>query len=116
MMDLRRFRVQLQPRKHGKKLQTSYKGYRRVEKMHLQTLRGEFESLQMRKAESIFYYFSIALAVSNLLKRNCENIKDVKIMEKILCSLSLRFKHIVVTTEVIKDLKAVIIKQLQGSL
>ena len=70
-MDLRRFRVQLQPRKHGKKLQTSYKGYMRVEKMLLQTLRGEFESLQMRKAESIFLLFSLLEKWATMTENIC---------------------------------------------
>lgn len=70
----------------------------------------------MREGELVYDYFSRVLTVINNLKRNGEKLDDVRIMEKFLRSKDLKFEHIVTVIKETKDLEAMTMEQLLGSL
>lgn len=52
----------------------------------------------------------------NSFKRNNENIDDIRVIEKILRSFSLRFEHVLVAIKESKDLEKLTTKELMDSL
>ncbi|RDX61116.1 hypothetical protein CR513_60679, partial [Mucuna pruriens] len=83
-------------------LKTSLEVVDKVKKVHLQTLRGEFESLMMM--------------VMNRMKCYREKMEDIRMVEKILCSLTIKFDFVVCAIEESNDLESMTMDQLKGSL
>ncbi|XP_060969925.1 uncharacterized protein LOC133037119 [Cannabis sativa] len=98
------------------KLQACNKGAEQVKKIRLQALRCDFETLFMEDTESISNYFTRALSIVNQLRKNGEEINEVKVIEKILHTVSPTFEYIATIIEENKDLEPMNIEQLMGSL
>lgn len=68
-------------------MKNKYQGNVRVKKAHLQRLRREFETLEMKDDEGVTEYFGRVMTVSNEMRNLGEEMTDVKVVEKILRSL-----------------------------
>ncbi|GAA0175410.1 hypothetical protein LIER_28589 [Lithospermum erythrorhizon] len=96
--------------------QKKYGGNERIKKSLRNSLRREFELLEMKKGEKIDNYFGRVNTVANKLRTNGDDITEVKIVEKILRTLTDPFTYIVVTIEESKDIETMTIDELQSTL
>ena len=76
-------------------MKRKYEGNARVKRSILQTLRKEFETLEMKTGEYVTNYFAKVMTVASKMRIYGEQMQDVTIMEKILRSLTDRFNYIV---------------------
>ena len=97
-------------------LNKAYAGAEKVKKVRLQTLKRQYDMLQMEEKETISEFFARIQILVNAIRTNGERLTEVSIVEKVLRSLSPRFDHIVVAIEESKDLETLTIDDLQGSL
>ncbi|GAB2273961.1 hypothetical protein Dimus_039062 [Dionaea muscipula] len=97
-------------------LQTAFKGIEKVQRVRLQTLRGEWESLRMKEAESIADFYSRVKAIVNLFSHNGETLDEIRIVEKILRSLTRQYDPVVIAIEEGNDVSTMKMAELMGSL
>ncbi|XP_076926147.1 uncharacterized protein LOC143589199 [Bidens hawaiensis] len=97
-------------------MKIKYQGSARVKRAQLQRLRREFETLEMKTGESITDYFGKVMVISNDMRVYGEDMSDVKIVEKILRTLTKNFNFVVCLIEESKDLDEMTVDELQSSL
>ena len=97
-------------------LDKSYAGDSKLKKVKLQTLRRQYELLQMSDQESIGEFFSRVLAITNQMNAYGDKQSDLGIIDKVLRTLTPRFDHIVVAIEQGQNLEEMKIEELQGIL
>lgn len=97
-------------------LRRKFGGNDRVKRSLLQSLRRDFEVLEMKESETITEYFARVMAIANKMWSNREVLPDSKIVEKILRTLTERFTYMVVSIEESKDTDNMSIDELQSSL
>ncbi|XP_057535290.1 uncharacterized protein LOC130813472 [Amaranthus tricolor] len=98
-------------------LETKYRGSEKVILFKLQSLWGQFDSLQMTDNESIQSYIDRVSSIVNQIRSNGDTIEDVKRIRKILRTLTKKFDHIVAAIEESnKDLRLLNMTELMGSL
>ena len=79
-------------------MSTNYKGDDKI-RVRLQTLRRQYELLQMETIETVDVYINKVVALTNQMKTNGETHSEQTKVEKILRSLTPRFEHVVATIE-----------------
>ncbi|KAL9429389.1 hypothetical protein AB3S75_031241 [Citrus x aurantiifolia] len=97
-------------------MKKKFEGNARVKKSQLQALRREFETLEMKSGEEVIEYFSRVMIVANKMRVYGEDMQDVKIVEKILRTLTEKFNYIVCSIEESKDIDSLSVDELQSSL
>ena len=70
----------------------------------------------MKVDETMSDYFTRVQKITNQMSRDGEPLKSSTIVEKVLRSLDLKFDHIVVPLEELKDLETLTVDELMGSL
>lgn len=97
-------------------MKRKYQRNARVQCAQLQALLRDIEILEMKVGESVTDYFSRVMLVANNMRNFGEKMPYVKVVEKILCSLTEQFNYLVCSIEESKDIDFHSIDELQSSL
>ena len=97
-------------------LKTAYHGSSRVTAIKLQGLRRDFETLQMKREESVQIFLSRVQEVVNQIRAFGDTVEEKTVVAKVLRSLTPKFDHVVAAIEESKDLATYTFDELMGSL
>jgi len=95
-------------------LEKSYAGDNKLKKVKLQTLRSQYELLQMSDQESISEFFSRILVITNQMNAYGDKQSNLGIIDKVFRTFTPRFDHIVVAIKQGQDLEEMKIEELHG--
>src|ERR1044072_474696 len=93
-----------------------YGGDASMKKVKLQSLRKQYENLNMKKNDKVSEYISRVILITNEMKAYGETLSEQVIIKKVLRSLTPQFDYIVIAIEHSKDLEILRIEELQSSL
>uniref|UniRef100_A0A1S4CJQ2 Uncharacterized protein n=1 Tax=Nicotiana tabacum TaxID=4097 RepID=A0A1S4CJQ2_TOBAC len=94
----------------------SYRKVTNIKKEKLQKFKSQFELARMRPTESIKESFTRIEEIANSLRTNGEILEEVKLIEKILQSLRLKFSNKKIIIEATKNLSTLELDDLEGEL
>ncbi|XP_019435116.1 PREDICTED: uncharacterized protein LOC109341628 [Lupinus angustifolius] len=97
-------------------LEKHYVGASQLKKFRLQTMRKEYELMQVEEDEGIADIFTRLITHINAMKACREKIEDAIIVEKVLRSVTPRFDNDVITIEESGRVENMKVEELQGSL
>ncbi|XP_017431714.1 uncharacterized protein LOC108339076 [Vigna angularis] len=97
-------------------LQEGYGNTGKVKKVRLQALQRQYELLGMGTKETVIEYMGRIQNLINDMRACGKIVKDRKLIEKVLRTLTPQYDHIVITIEECKDLDSLKIEELQNSL
>ena len=81
-----------------------------MRKIRLQELRRQFELAQMKSTESVKDFIGTIKEIVNDMESNGENLEEVRVVEKVLRSLTAKFHTKKTVLEATKDLDYVVVK------
>ncbi|CAL8078306.1 unnamed protein product [Prunus armeniaca] len=97
-------------------LKKKYERSERVKRVVLQTLTRDFETLQMKSGESITDFFARTMGIASKMRFNGGTMEEVKVVEKIMRSLTPKFDYIFCSIEEAKNVAELCVDELQSSL
>ena len=97
-------------------MKKKYLGTTRVKRAQLQAFRRDFVILQMKSGESFTDLFGRTMGIANMMRFHGEAMEDVKIVEKILRSMTSKWDYVVFSIEESKDVDLMSIDELLSSL
>jgi len=72
-------------------------------------------TLKLKEFESILDFCLSVKVIVNQLKKYRDKIEDIRVVEKILHTITAKFDYVMCVIEESKDLNSMIIKKLEGS-
>ena len=93
-------------------MKKKYLGTTRVKRAQLQAFRRDFVILQMKSGESFTDLFGRTMGIANMMRFHGEAMEDVKIVEKILRSMTSKWDYVVFSIEESKDVDPMSIDEL----
>ncbi|KAL4567103.1 hypothetical protein LXL04_022677 [Taraxacum kok-saghyz] len=97
-------------------MKLKFRGNERVKRAQLQRLGRDFKTLEIKTGETVTDYLGRVMVVSNDMWNPGENMSDVKIVEKVLRTITESFNFVVCTIKESKDIDTMIVDELQSSL